>query len=143
MFSVAVGFRWCYEDAHYDGHRYEDAPRYEDEYMKGDPKGKGLNSKGQAKNSQKSFKILELTNLSNLFLQNYKQDITSLKTNIVPETLGLEDEFHLGARPPGSCYVRFLVGVNLNGNSDPLKHVACEGSGVGCRFSWLTLLGCE
>ena len=38
-----------YEDAHYDGHRYDDAPRYEDEYMKGDPKGKGLNSKGQAK----------------------------------------------------------------------------------------------
>ena len=39
-----------YEDAHYDdGHRYDDAPRYEEEYMKGDPKGKGWNNKGQAK----------------------------------------------------------------------------------------------
>lgn len=39
-----------YEDAHYDdGHRYDDAPRYEEEYMKGDAKGKGWNSKGQAK----------------------------------------------------------------------------------------------
>ena len=131
-----MGFKRCYEDAHYDGHRYED------EYMKGDPKGKGLNSKGQAKKIQKIFKILEFTNLSNLFLQNYKQDRASLKTKIVPETLGLEDEFHLG-KASWQLLCSFFWGVNLNGNSDPLKHVGCEGSGVGCRFSWLTLLGCE
>ena len=39
----------CYQDAHYDdGHRYDDAIWYE-EHMKGDPKGKGWNNKGQAK----------------------------------------------------------------------------------------------
>ncbi len=29
------------------------------------------------------------------------------ETNIAPETLGLEDEFPFGARPPARCYVSF------------------------------------
>jgi len=39
-----------YEDTHYDdGHRYHDAPRYEEEYMKVGRRSMGWNNKGQAK----------------------------------------------------------------------------------------------
>ena len=32
-------------------------------------------------------------------------------TNITPESLGLEDEFPFGARPPGRCYISFWKGM--------------------------------
>ena len=40
------------------------------------------------------------------------KESTLPETNVAPETLGLEDKFPFGARPPDRCYVSFREGTS-------------------------------